>query len=127
MTLSDVHPYMREYLQNDCYCPGEIYDVTGFFFRTFEPDDVCTLLVKGSYKGEDVTAVVCKDQILCFWIEKDKIVSAYRYDATENNTSEICSALTGKKEKIVVDEFENGKTAANLKEIMSIADAIIVD
>lgn len=127
MILKDI-ANMEDFLENDCYCPGEIYDSTGFFFQVFEPTDVCTLLVKGAYKEDDVTAVICKDQIICFWIENNnKIVQAVRFDATENNTSEIVKVLTGKKDKIIVDEFENGKTATDLNKIMSIADSIIVD
>ncbi len=127
MQLKDI-ANMEEYLENDCYCPGEIYDSTGFFFQIFNAEDTCKLLLKGSYKGEDVTAVICKNQIICFWIENNKkIVNAERYDATENNVSEIVSVLSGKKTKIRIDEFEEGKTAADLNKLMSIADAIIVD
>jgi len=127
MQLKDI-ANMEEYLENDCYCPGEIYDATGFFFQIFNAEDTCKLLLKGSYKGEDVTAVICKNQIICFWIENNKkIVNAERYDATENNVSEIVSVLSGKKTKIRIDEFEEGKTAADLNKLMSIADAIIVD
>lgn len=127
MQLKDI-ANMEDYLENDCYCPGEIYDCTGFFFQVFDAEDTCKLLLKGSYKGEDVTAVICKNQIICFWIENNKkIVNAERYDATENNVSEIISVLSGKKTKIHIDEFEEGKTASDLNKLMSIADAIIVD
>lgn len=33
MILKDVHKDMERYLEYDCYCPGEIYDVSGFSFR----------------------------------------------------------------------------------------------
>jgi len=127
MQLKDI-ANMEEYLENDCYCPGEIYDCTGFFFQVFDAEDTCKLLIKGSYKGEDVTAVICKNQIICFWIENNKkIVNAERYDATENNVSEIVLVLSGKKTTMKVDEFEKGKTEADLNKLMSIADTIIVD
>lgn len=127
MQLKDI-ANMEEYLENDCYCPGEIYDSTGFFFLIFTAEDSCKLLLKGSYKGEDVTAVICKNQILCFWIENNKkITDAVRYDATENNVSEIILVLSGKKTTMKVDEFEKGKTEADLNKLMSIADAVIID
>lgn len=127
MQLKDI-ANMEEYLENDCYCPGEIYDSSGFFFLIFTADDSCKLLIKGSYKGEDVTAVICKNQILCFWIENNKkITDAVRYDATENNVSEIVLVLSGKKTTIKVDEFEKGKTEADLNKLMNIADAVIID
>ena len=127
MQLKDI-ANMEEYLENDCYCPGEIYDCTGFFFQIFNAEDSCKLLLKGSYKGEDVTAVICKNQIICFWIENNKkITDSVRYDATENNVSEIVLVLSGKKTTMKVDEFEKGKTEADLNKLMSIADAVIID
>ena len=127
MQLKDI-ANMEEYLENDCYCPGEIYDSSGFFFLIFTAEDSCKLLIKGSYKDSDVTAVICKNQILCFWIENNKkITDAVRYDATENNVSEIVLVLSGKKTTMKVDEFEKGKTEADLNKLMSIADAVIID
>ena len=126
MQLKDI-ANMTYYLENNCYCPGEIYDDTGFFYRIFEAEDACTLLIKGAYKGDDVTAVICKNQILCFWIDNNTITDAVRYDATENNVSEITQLLAGKKNKITTDEFEPGKTKIDLKNILSIADAILID
>lgn len=117
---------MEEYLQNDCYCPGEIYDSSGFFFQIFNADDNCKLLIDGSYKDERVIAVLCKTQILCFWIDGKKITNAVRYDATENNVSEIIMVLSGKKTKIEIDEFDQGATKKSIDELLSIADAIMI-
>ena len=120
---------MEKYLQEDCYCPGEIYDVSGFFFQIFKADEECTLLTNGKSKNNDdtITCVVCRDQILNFWINSEnEIVSAERYDATENNIKEMVNYLNGKNEKVTLDEFKNGQTAKSLAEIMKYADAIMV-
>lgn len=124
--LKDIYD-MTEYLAERCYCPGEIYDVSGFFYQVFSPDDEGTLLCNGKHKDCDVVAVICKDQILAFWIEDNKIISAERYDATENNVSEITSLLTGKKSKITLDEFEEGKMQKSVSELLQLADAVLVD
>lgn len=124
--LGDLYD-MGDYLENKCYCPGEIYDVSGFFYRVYKPDDECTLLCEGKHKDRDVVAVLCKDQILAFWVEDNKIISAERYDATENNVSEITSLLTGKKSKITLDEFEEGKMQKSVSELLQLADAVLVD
>lgn len=126
MYLSDI-ANMEYYLENDCYCPGEIYDGTGFFFQIFKPDEECMMLIDGEYRGDKVTSVLCRDQILNFWIEDNKIVTAERYDATENNISEIKQLLTGRKLKAEFNEFEKGKTQKSLQEIMKVANAIIVN
>ena len=126
MQLKDI-ANMTEYLENDCYCPGEIYDNTGFFFQVFDAEDSCKLLTKGYYKEYDVTAVICKNQIICFFMTKNKISDATRWDATENNVSEIVSLLNGKKTTIKTDTFNNNSSEADLEKIMSIADAIMID
>lgn len=120
---------MEKYLQEDCYCPGEIYDMSGLFFQVFKADEECRLLVNGKTRTKDqtITCVLCRDQILNFWIDSDnKIVSAERYDATENNIKEIVNLLTGKIKRVILDEFEEGETAKSIAEIMKYADAICV-
>ena len=46
MKLKDIAD-MEDYLENRCYCPYEIYDMTGFFFNCFEPEVECELLAEG--------------------------------------------------------------------------------
>lgn len=72
MKLKDI-ANMEEYLENDCYCPGEIYDMSGFFFRVYHAEDECVLITKGisQENNEDVICVVCDNQLINFWI-KDK-------------------------------------------------------
>ena len=128
MLLKDVSPDMENYLQNECYCPGEIYDSTGFFFQLFDAEDSCNILIKGSFKNEDVTAVLCKNQIILFWMDNQKIFDAMRYDATEHNVSETVLVLSGKKPIAEnMDSFDNGAKEKDLKDLLKIADAIIID
>ena len=128
MKLKDI-ANMEYYLENDCYCPGEIYDVTGFFYQVFKAEDDCKLLIKSKSKksNDDVVCVVCKDQIINFWIEnEEKIISAERYDATENNMKQMVDFWNGKIEKPSLDEFNEGKTKKSLEQIMKYADAICI-
>ena len=126
MKLKDISD-RTQFLAHRCQCPRELDDRTGFLFEIFKEDDDCEILVGGSYNDNKVTAVVCKNQILCFWFNKDgTIIDATRYDATPNNTEEIIKVLTGKKTAIAPDDFKPGQTEANLKEIFSIADAIMI-
>ena len=129
MKLNDIGN-MEEYLQNDCYCPGEIYDVTGFFFRVFSKDDECEKLGEKKSKNDNqyIICVVCKDQIINFWIDNGKIKGAERYDATDNNIRFMKLWLADKSiDGMKINEFEDGKTERNLNEIMKYASAIIVD
>ena len=131
MTLKEIHPDMERYLEHDCYCPGEIYDVSGFFFQVFKADEECKELYRGvdlSNPEDTIITVVCRDQLINFWVREDKITEAERYDATENNIRIMPFAITGTlspEEKL--DEFKPGETAKSLKEILSMADAVLMD
>lgn len=128
MQLKDICD-MTEYLAERCYCPGEIYDVSGFFFQIFKPEEECRVLVQGhSHDDEDVqvVAVICRDQIIIIWHQDNKIDDAIRFDATENNIKQIHEYYLGLRNKLTLDEFEEGSTARNLEELLSYADAILV-
>jgi hypothetical protein len=132
MKLKDIAD-MEEYLENRCYCPYEIYDMTGFFFNCFEPDVECELLAKGERGAIHGTFVMAKpsqfnkNSLQIIYIEhKDGYVeSCIRLDATENNKEQILKFLNGEIEKMVFDEYADTKTEESLKEILSITDAIV--
>lgn len=128
MQLKDI-ANMEKYLEEDCYCPGEIYDVSGFFFQIFQADEECKFLTNGNSKDSDntITCVICRNQIINFWINtENKIVFAERYDATENNIKEMINYWHGKSDKVTLDEFNKGETSKSLAEIMQYADAICI-
>lgn len=130
MLLRDVHNDMERYLEYDCYCPGEIYDTSGFFFQVFKPEDECKEISRGAdYRNrkDTVITVVCKNQLINFWVREDKITGAERYDATENNIRIMPLAITGKlSPEDKLDEFKPGETAKSLNEILSMADAVFM-
>ena len=135
MKLGDIHD-MERYLSEDCYCPGEIYDISGFFFQVFKADDECVLIAE----SEGMTAVVAKSgtsdnskpQAIIFWHDDDetpgRIVAAQRVDATENNIGILRSIVNGEKpDGRKLDEFETGSTEKSLKEIARISNLVIRD
>lgn len=123
MQLKDVLD-MHDYLTDRCYCPGEIYDQSGFFYQIFKDDDMCEKLGENNQN----IALVCKNQILWIYKENEKYIEEItRVDATENNIEIIKLLLAGKKPNKKLDEFVKGDTQRSLNQLMSIADAIIVD
>lgn len=116
---------MKEYLQDRCYCAGEIYDLSGFFYQVFNADDECFTLAE----NENIVSVVCKDQILYIYKNEDNktINDISRVDATENNIKIIKEIIMGKEQSAKLDEFKKGSTQRSLNEIMKIADAILID
>lgn len=136
MKFSDIHPDMGRYLREDCYCPGEIYDSTGFFYRVYGTDEECTLLAK----SDDMTAVIATTschgkedptpQAILFWHDdgSGRIVGAQRFDATENNVGILRHVVQGgKPDGRKIDEFVPGQTESELSKMLDMCDFVMVD
>lgn len=133
MKLGDI-PDMARYLDEDCYCPGEIYSPDGFFFQVFRPESECTVIAETDGR----IAVVAKSndksepQAIIFWRDdqenQGRIIAAQRVDATENNIGILRAIVQGgKPDGRKIDEYEPGSTAKGLAEVMSLANAVIID
>lgn len=133
MKLQDIAD-MKDYLENRCYCPYEIYDMTGFFFNCFKPDTDCTILVEGKRGAIHGTFVFAKPyqfnegslQIIYIEHTNNIVDSCIRLDATENNVEQILKFMHGEIDKMSFDEYKDTNTAESLKELLSLADAIMV-
>ena len=129
MKILDIHEDISRYLEEDCYCPGEIYDLSGFFFQVFKAEEECKFVAKGKSRVSDaiIYCVICRTQILNFWIDEEKgiVLGAERLDATENNVRAVKSFLDGETDVIHLDEFNPGSTARSLEDVLRYADAII--
>ena len=124
MKLKDIAD-MEDYLENRCYCPHEIYDMSGFFYQEFFPDMDCTLI--GSCVREAIhgSFVVVGNQIIYIEISDNKVDSCIRIDATEKNKHVILDFMAGKTDKMMFDEFEEGATEKAVKDVLKYADAIM--
>ena len=136
MKIKELHKDVERYLQQDCYCPNEVYSSDGFFYQLFYEDQECEKI------GENAEYICCvahpegdesvEAQLVFFYIDGDKCYDSIRYDATQNNI-EMAKMLfekgfdalkaSGRK----FDEYKKGETAKSLKEILSIADAVMID
>lgn len=137
LKIKELHNDIERYLKEDCYCPNEIYSFDRFCYQEFYPNQDCEELehqpnseligcVAHPFNKEDV-----KPQVVIFFLEDNgkRVYDALRYDATENNlkiTKDILmNGVNGRK--FHFDEYEKGSTAKTLSEILSIADAVIID
>ena len=131
MKLGDIAD-MEEYLAHRCYCPGEIYDATGIFFRIFTADTPCRLLCSGTMGSIHGTFVIAKakqfleEEIIYIEIEDDIIHDCTRFDATENNISQVLQFMDGKLESMTIDEYNPGESRRAIDDILKDADAIMV-
>lgn len=135
MKLKDIVD-MKDYLEDRCYCPHEIYDMTGFFYELFYPETECTVLVSGSrgaIHGVFVTAKPKKtgsyeprEQIVYIEITDNKVDSCICLDNTQNNREQIEKFMNGEIDKMSFDEYEDTKTKESLENLMSVAEAICI-
>ena len=135
MQLKDIAD-MEDYLEDRCYCPHEIYDLSGFFYELFYPDTECTLLISGSMGKIHGTFVIAKpkkhvgykpkEQIIYIEITDNMVDDCVRLDNTQNNREQIEKFMNGEIDVMSFDEYETGSTQKNIDEIMSVADAICV-
>ena len=135
MKLKDIAD-MEDYLENRCYCPHEIYDMTGIFYELFFPETECTFLISGSKGGIHGVFVIAKpertgdyksrEQIIYIEITDNKVDSCIRLDNTQNNREQIQKFMNGEIDMMSFDEYKVGSTQKNIDEIMSVADAICV-
>jgi hypothetical protein len=137
MLIKELHKDIERYLRNDCYCPHEVYSFDGFGYQLFYEDQKCERL--GEKQTDNSLIIGCvaypfndetyKPQVVLFFIEDDKCVDAIRYDATENNIEITKDILTNgiNGRKFHFDEYEKGRAAKELKEILSYCDAIMID
>jgi len=132
MKLKDIAD-MKEYLENRCYCPGEIYDMTGFFYQVFSPETECKMLCegnRGAVHGKFVLAKAKDEfnaQIIYIEITDGMVDGCLRIDATPNNMEQVIGFLEGAVEKMSFDEFPESHTEKSLEEVFKIADAILVN
>lgn len=134
-TFAGAHPDMRRYLEESCYCPGEVYDRTGFSFLVFEPDGECVVREQtDTMTVVTATSRMCPDlpQAIIFWHdepdEPGRIIDAQRFDATENNIGILCDVAKGATpDGRKIDEFVDGQQARDIARLLSMADMVIVD
>lgn len=129
--LADIHPDMERYLQEDCYCPNEIYDVTGVFFDLFYPDTECGVVEQ----TEGISVVVMcglhteeSPQCVIFWHDdgSGRILDAQRVDATDNNIGILSAIARGEKPEGKLDEYERGRTRRSMKRVLDWCDGMFI-
>ena len=133
MKLKDIAD-MTDYLENRCYCPHEIYDMTGFFYELFYPDAECALLISGSMGAIHGVFVIAKpkktgsyeprEQIVYIEITDNMVDDCVRVDNTQNNRDQIQKFMNGEIDNMSINEYEDGATQRTLEELFGIADMV---
>ena len=90
MKLKEVYSDIERYLEEDCYCPNEVYSVDGIFFQIVYADTECSVLGEYNKDGFNIFFVATENSdkipiLMNIWCKDDRVISMERYDMTENN------------------------------------------
>jgi hypothetical protein len=125
---------MKYYLACECYCPGEIYDLSRFFFRVYGVDSECKLLMTLDVTNNltngkmAIIAVVTNEespQILMIAHKDNKIKDIARVDATENNIQLLKDIKKYNKTSLKFNEFKEGETVKSLYDILELSNGLV--
>lgn len=128
MKFKDVHPNVERYLAHDCYCPNEIYDVSGFFYLLFPADSECTVIAQNEKK----TAILMENgnnpYIVMLWHEGDTIENAEHLDGTENNLSFAKKYIedTLVQGEDYIDAFDPDGDRKSMEQMLSLCNGFII-
>lgn len=130
MKIKELHEDIERYLLEDCYCPNEIYGTDGFGFTLHYAEDECEKFVETTDFVSCITEYSCGEKskypyMLIFLKDKDRICDSVLYDATPNNTQGLINYVKT-EEKFEEDHFDKNWDKG-IKDILSIADAIMID
>lgn len=123
MKINEIHKDIDRYLKNDCYCQNEVYDLTGYFYMIVNQEDETSIIDQ----VDDIILSAWKDQVLVIHVKNDMVININRVDATENNIKNLKILIHDRDHKFNLDEHIPGSTQKSLKEIIDIADAIMID
>lgn len=132
MKLKELHKDISRYLKHDCYCPNEVYDVTGFFYNLVYEDAECKLL--GDYSDRKDSGRVflvatynsnSKPILINVWYNDERIEGMERYDLSEQNIDQMKKYWNGEIEPKDIEFSEKDDLIKSLNELMSISDLVM--
>lgn len=130
MQLRDIAD-MEDYLEDRCYCPHEIYDLSGFFFEWFYPETECELLAHFGESDDEKYYVIVKtesgkEEIINIFVTDGRVDDCLRFDNTPHNREQIQKYENGEIDNITIDEYPETNTQGELEKILIGTDFVCV-
>lgn len=131
MIFKDVHKDIERYLEQDCYCPNEIYSVDGFFYQLVFADAECKVISTYPSGDGQVTLVITASGekhdhliLLNIWHTSERVTSMERYEYSEHNLDQILRYFKGEISKVRLSEEE--ELEKSVSDMLKYADAIMI-
>lgn len=137
MLIQDYFKDAEKFFLNDCYCPNEVYDLTGFFYKLYYPDDQFSYVMRidDVFDDDTVTHVgISRNEFLLVFTYGSEsengvegtIADMQRVPINKNNYLALKDMLM----KVPCDEMHeltpDGDSLKSLNKILSMSDAIMV-
>ena len=124
--LADVYD-MTEYLTNRCYCPGEIYEPNGFYYRiyadNFEVQHIGSAAEAEEGYHTEYYYYAPYDEIVAVYVNPDDTVEdAVRFDSTPNNISQCVQGV--KVNDLKLDNLPSSWVNMDVEEIVDKAKRV---
>lgn len=128
MKFKDAHPDVERYLKEDCYCPNEIYDPSGFFYILFPADNECTVIAQNEEKTALLMGSETNPYIVMLWHDKEHILNAEHLDGTENNIdfAKKYTEDTLVQGKDHIDSFNPEGDRKSMEQLMSLCNGVVI-
>ena len=138
MLIKDYFPDSKRYFNNDCYCPNEVYDLTGLSYKLYYPNDQFSYVMKidDMYEDTDTFVGICRNEFLLVFVlrennEFDKpegtIEGMQRIPINKSNYLALRDILRKVSEEDRHNFEPDKDSMKSLNKILSISDAIICD
>ena len=138
MMIKDYFPDAERYFNNDCYCPNEVYDLTGVFYELYYPEDQFSPIMRIDTFLDDATV----------WVGISKKEFLYVVVLNEGNSDNKPAGTINEMQRLPINksnyltfidilnqvdpkeshQFDLGEDTLNsLNEVLSMSDAIMID
>lgn len=137
MTLGDYFDDAERYFDNDCYCPNEVYDLTGFGYYLYYLDDHFTplLVLEDVFDDTDVWVGVAKRGFLTVYVLREDndfgkpegtIENMQHLPINEDNWLTFRDILRGVPDEERHHLNPGEDTLENLGNLLSMSNAVMV-
>ena len=138
MKINDYFPDSERFFKYDCYCPNEVYDVSGFSYRLYYPDDQFSYVMKidDMYEDTDTFVGISRNEFLVVFVLRENnefnkpvgtIEGMQRISVNKSNYLALRDILRKVPEEDRHNFEPDKDSMKSLNKILSISDAIICD
>lgn len=136
MTINDYFPDSERFFDYDCYCSNKVYDLSGFFYKLYYPNDQFSYVMKidSMFNDTDTFVGISRNEYLIVFVLRENnelnkpegtIADMQRIPINKNNYLALRDILRKVSENDRHDFDPGEENMKLLNKILSMSDAII--